>query len=137
MSGVVSTHVLINRILATPRAPCCWDTPAPPPPSAGLLQAQGCAARGLLTSAGAQQASIQPENVVYSGPSSPNPKRVTLRTLRQKYEAGETLTMVTAYDYPSAVHVRLALWLHAHVCVCVCVLEVEAMSSQGPVRAGR
>lgn len=41
-----------------------------------------------------------------SGPSSPSPKRVTLRTLRDKYVRGEPISMVTAYDYPSAVHVR-------------------------------
>ena len=41
-----------------------------------------------------------------SGPSSPSPKRVTLRTLRDKYMRGEPISMVTAYDYPSAVHVR-------------------------------
>ena len=40
-----------------------------------------------------------------SGPSAPSPKRVTLRTLRDKYRRGEPISMVTAYDYPSAVHV--------------------------------
>ncbi len=43
---------------------------------------------------------------MYSGPRAPAPARVTLRTLRAKYARGEPLTMVTAYDYPSAVHVR-------------------------------
>lgn len=52
--------------------------------------------------------SIQPENTVYSGPSAPSPKRVTLRTLQTKYRKGEPISMVTAYDYPSAVHVRTA-----------------------------
>lgn len=52
-----------------------------------------------------RHASMQPEAVVYAGPSSPNPKRVTLRTLKSKYEKGEPISMVTAYDYPSAVHV--------------------------------
>ena len=46
-----------------------------------------------------------PENTVYSGPTASAGKRVTLRTLRQKYEKKEPLSMVTAYDYPSAVHV--------------------------------
>lgn len=32
-------------------------------------------------------------------------RRVTLRTLRGQYERGEPISMVTAYDYPSAVHV--------------------------------
>lgn len=33
---------------------------------------------------------------------------MTLRTLRKKYDLGEPLSMVTAYDYPSAVHVDTA-----------------------------
>lgn len=36
---------------------------------------------------------------------------MTLRTLRSKYEKGQPITMVTAYDYPSAVHVSLQLQL--------------------------
>lgn len=55
--------------------------------------------------------SIQPENTVYSGPVTPSPKRVTLRTLQSKYKKGEPISMVTAYDYPSAVHVS------AHACI--------------------
>lgn len=51
-------------------------------------------------------ASMKPPDVVYSGPKSPSAKRTTLRTLRQKYLKHEPITMVTAYDYPSAVHVR-------------------------------
>ncbi|GFR46950.1 hypothetical protein Agub_g8599 [Astrephomene gubernaculifera] len=51
--------------------------------------------------------SVQPEAAVYAGPS-PRTARVTLRTIRKKYDAGEPLTMVTAYDYPSAVHVDTA-----------------------------
>ncbi|KAG1669922.1 hypothetical protein FOA52_002449 [Chlamydomonas sp. UWO 241] len=53
-------------------------------------------------------ASSQPESVVYSGPTAPVPRRVTLRSLRAKHEAGDPITMVTAYDYPSAVHVDRA-----------------------------
>jgi 3-methyl-2-oxobutanoate hydroxymethyltransferase len=49
--------------------------------------------------------SVKPESVVYNGPAPPSPKRVTLRTLKLKYERGEPISMVTAYDYPSAVHV--------------------------------
>lgn len=49
-------------------------------------------------------ASAHPEVTVYPGPQSPR-KAVTLRTLRAKYEKGQPITMVTAYDYPSAVHV--------------------------------
>lgn len=51
-----------------------------------------------------------PDAAVYTGPVAPAAlKRFTLRQLRAKYEAGTPLTMLTAYDYPSAVHVRLSL----------------------------
>lgn len=49
--------------------------------------------------------SNQPEHAIYSGPKAAPAKRVTLRTLRDKYLKGIPLSMVTAYDYPSAVHV--------------------------------
>lgn len=49
-----------------------------------------------------------PADTVYGGPASPSPKRVTLRALAAQYARGEPLSMVTAYDYPSAVHVDLA-----------------------------
>ncbi|GAB4844532.1 3-methyl-2-oxobutanoate hydroxymethyltransferase 1, mitochondrial [Ancistrocladus abbreviatus] len=50
-----------------------------------------------------------PENTVYGGPKTQNPdQRVTLTHLRQKHRKGEPITMVTAYDYPSAVHVDTA-----------------------------
>ncbi|KAL4518179.1 hypothetical protein Ndes2526B_g01389 [Nannochloris sp. 'desiccata'] len=52
--------------------------------------------------------SNQPEHAVYSGPTTSSPKRVTLRTLRDKYLKGIPISMVTAYDYPSAVHVDQA-----------------------------
>lgn len=46
-----------------------------------------------------------PENTVYGGPKPQNSnQRVTLTHLRQKHRKGEPVTMVTAYDYPSAVH---------------------------------
>lgn len=50
-----------------------------------------------------------PENTVYGGPKvqSPN-QRVTLTHLRQKHKKGEPITVVTAYDYPSAVHLDTA-----------------------------
>lgn len=48
--------------------------------------------------------SQKPETTIYGGPSSPV-KPVTLRTLQSKYSKGEAITMLTAYDYPSAVHV--------------------------------
>ncbi|KAK6920064.1 Ketopantoate hydroxymethyltransferase [Dillenia turbinata] len=50
-----------------------------------------------------------PENTVYGGPKPQNPnQRVTLANLRQKHKRGEPITVVTAYDYPSAVHIDMA-----------------------------
>ncbi|XP_050204034.1 3-methyl-2-oxobutanoate hydroxymethyltransferase 1, mitochondrial-like [Mercurialis annua] len=50
-----------------------------------------------------------PENTVYGGPKPQNPnQRVTLNTLKQKHKKGEPITVVTAYDYPSAVHLDTA-----------------------------
>jgi hypothetical protein len=47
-----------------------------------------------------------PESTVYGGPKSRSPwKRITLRHLGLKYEKKQAITVVTAYDYPSAVHV--------------------------------
>ncbi|KAG6437733.1 hypothetical protein SASPL_102659 [Salvia splendens] len=49
------------------------------------------------------------ENTVYGGPKPQNPShRVTLTNIRQKHRRGEPITMVTAYDYPSAVHLDTA-----------------------------
>lgn len=62
-------------------------------------EAPGAKARGAR-----HYASAHPEVTVYTGPQSPR-KAVTLRTLRAKYDKGQPITMVTAYDYPSAVHV--------------------------------
>ncbi|KAK7349479.1 hypothetical protein VNO77_06877 [Canavalia gladiata] len=47
------------------------------------------------------------ENKVYSGPMSPDParKKVTLTQLSQMYRKSKPITMTTAYDYPSAMHV--------------------------------
>ncbi|XP_057865459.1 3-methyl-2-oxobutanoate hydroxymethyltransferase 1, mitochondrial [Cryptomeria japonica] len=50
-----------------------------------------------------------PENTIYGGPKSQSPwKRITLKHLSEKYGKEEPITMVTAYDYPSAVHVDQA-----------------------------
>ncbi|BBN13320.1 3-methyl-2-oxobutanoate hydroxymethyltransferase [Marchantia polymorpha subsp. ruderalis] len=50
-----------------------------------------------------------PETTIYGGPVSQSAvKRFTLRQLMQKYAKKEPITMVTAYDYPSAVHVDQA-----------------------------
>ena len=42
---------------------------------------------------------------MYGGPGPPSPDRFTLRRLMQKYAKGERISVVTAYDYPSAVAV--------------------------------
>ena len=44
---------------------------------------------------------------VYGGPK-PSPDRFTLRRLMRKYAKGERISVVTAYDYPSAVAVDQA-----------------------------
>ncbi|KAL6128640.1 hypothetical protein ACLB2K_071995 [Fragaria x ananassa] len=50
-----------------------------------------------------------PENTVYGGPKSQSSdQRVTVTQIKQKHKKGEPITMVTAYDYPSAVHLDLA-----------------------------
>ncbi|XP_030545558.1 3-methyl-2-oxobutanoate hydroxymethyltransferase 2, mitochondrial-like [Rhodamnia argentea] len=50
-----------------------------------------------------------PEDTVYGGPKPQSPaQRVTLTSLRQKHRKGEPITVVTAYDYPSAVHLDMA-----------------------------
>ncbi|RLN22824.1 3-methyl-2-oxobutanoate hydroxymethyltransferase 1, mitochondrial [Panicum miliaceum] len=52
-----------------------------------------------------------PESTVYGGPhpqESSAARRVTVTTLRGKHRRGELITVVTAYDYPSAVHVDSA-----------------------------
>ncbi|XP_020585696.1 3-methyl-2-oxobutanoate hydroxymethyltransferase 1, mitochondrial-like [Phalaenopsis equestris] len=51
--------------------------------------------------------SNMPENTVYPKPQLEG-QRVTLNQLRQKYRRSEPITVVTAYDYPSAVHVDVA-----------------------------
>ena len=64
----------------------------------------------------------QPEGVVYSGPQAPPSSRVTLQSLTKKYAAQEPITMVTAYDYPSAVHVRPEHDLYT--CMWFCRMEM-------------
>ncbi|CAO2186267.1 unnamed protein product [Urochloa humidicola] len=55
-----------------------------------------------------------PETAVYGGgrqpgqEAAPPARPVTLATLRGKHRRGEPITMVTAYDYSSAVHVDSA-----------------------------
>ncbi|KAJ4843876.1 3-methyl-2-oxobutanoate hydroxymethyltransferase 2, mitochondrial [Turnera subulata] len=51
------------------------------------------------------------ENTIYGGGSktAQNPsQRFTLNQVRQKHRKGEPITVVTAYDYPSAVHLDTA-----------------------------
>ena len=89
-------------------------------PGAKLMRGSASVQFGALPSTGAGGcgpgqargfASMQPEHAVYSGPQPAQARRVTLRTLRAKHARGEPLTMVTAYDYPSAVHVSSPLCL--------------------------
>jgi 3-methyl-2-oxobutanoate hydroxymethyltransferase len=77
---------------------------------AAWCEARQCAAGG------ARRFSNLPLDTVYGGPTAPNPKRVTLRTLDAKYRRGEPISMVTAYDYPSAVHVRAGAARRAPPC---------------------
>ena len=56
----------------------------------------------------ARRFSNLPDSTVYGGPSPQSPsKRVTLRHLSAKFASKQRITMVTAYDYPSAVHVDM------------------------------
>ena len=73
------------------------------------LRTPGASGASFCSVGGSRGFSIQPENTVYGGPSTPAPQRVTLRTLGEKYRQGQLISMVTAYDYPSAVHVRYCL----------------------------
>eukprot|EP00897_Mesotaenium_endlicherianum_P000146 jgi/Mesen1/10131/ME000075S09633 len=64
---------------------------------------------GVLTGMPARSMSNVPESAVYGGPKPQSPwKRVTLRHLQLKHDQGQPISMVTAYDYPSAVHVDMA-----------------------------
>ncbi|KAL2892114.1 3-methyl-2-oxobutanoate hydroxymethyltransferase 1 mitochondrial [Bienertia sinuspersici] len=50
-----------------------------------------------------------PENTVYGGPKPQTPdQRITLAHLKQKHKKGDPITMVTSYDYPSAVQLDIA-----------------------------
>eukprot|EP00891_Asterochloris_glomerata_P004207 jgi/Astpho2/4207/fgenesh1_pm.00064_%23_10_t len=68
----------------------------------------GLKAQSTAKSNAARAFSNQPEDTVYGGPSPAVAKRITLKTLRSMYAKGEPISMVTAYDYPSAVHVDMA-----------------------------
>jgi len=63
---------------------------------------------GWTLSRGLAAASLAPETSVYSGPRTDSAKRTSVRTVRKMYEKGEPIVMITAYDYPSAVHVSTA-----------------------------
>ena len=78
-----------------------------PPHQRYAFQTSCIAIAGTATSNAARAFSNQPEDTVYGGPSPAVPKRITLKTLRSMYAKGQPISMVTAYDYPSAVHVSL------------------------------
>lgn len=68
-----------------------------------------CSRRAVRTITASRFMSNVPENTVYGGPKPQNPnQRVTLTQLRQKHRKGEPITVVTGYDYPSAVHIDTA-----------------------------
>ena len=68
-----------------------------------------CSRRAVRTITASRLMSNVPENTVYGGPKPQNPnQRVTLTQLRQKHRKGEPITVVTGYDYPSAVHIDTA-----------------------------
>ncbi|KAI4376859.1 hypothetical protein MLD38_014569 [Melastoma candidum] len=50
-----------------------------------------------------------PENTVYGGPKPQSPNhRITLAQLHLKHHKSLPITVATAYDYPSAVHLDMA-----------------------------
>lgn len=94
----------------------------PAPAHAARIAAAGAATKKMPWLLRRQRAawrllSNAPETTVYGGGAgngrpqqqdSAAARRVTLATLRGKYRRGEPITMVTAYDYSSAVHVDAA-----------------------------
>lgn len=114
-SGVPSTHT--QHPSSHPlRASLLCTLAALPPGRPISSQSAWQVQRGTANSQGL------PTSSVYSGPSPPA-KRVTLRMLRNKYKQEEPITMVTAYDYPSAVHVGVGRGA-AYAMVYVCVLPL-------------
>uniref|UniRef100_A0A0E0JFU2 3-methyl-2-oxobutanoate hydroxymethyltransferase n=1 Tax=Oryza punctata TaxID=4537 RepID=A0A0E0JFU2_ORYPU len=78
---------------------CSTRTGGSPPPHrhvARRVMSNGAPAEPAIYGGGAQQA---PSAVA---------RRVTLATLRGKHRRGEPISMVTAYDYPSGVHIDAA-----------------------------
>lgn len=75
---------------------------------AHLLATLSCS----FSSASQSLLSNKPEERIYSGPQAScgadSPKNTTLRSIMKKYHSGIPLTMVTAYDYPSAKHLEMA-----------------------------
>ena len=76
--------------------------PLPPVDRVPTFPTQLC----FALSGGSQQRrwSNKPVDAVYGGPK-PAAERMTLRKLAGKHRRGERISVVTAYDYPSAVHV--------------------------------
>lgn len=64
------------------------------------------AARALSSGTGGGSSS-KPKPTITAAPAPPH-KNITLHSLAAKTNRGEPITMVTAYDYPSAVHVDKA-----------------------------
>jgi 3-methyl-2-oxobutanoate hydroxymethyltransferase len=75
----------------------------------GFIAALSRAKSAVKCHAMLRRMSNVPESTVYGGPKPQNPnQRVTLTHLKQKHRKGEPITVVTAYDYPSAVHLDSA-----------------------------
>ena len=97
LQAVQAEHSFLQAVQAGIRQLSAWPATRP---------SQLCCAPSADAPQCARAVSNKPDATVYSGPSADRAKRVSLRMLRQKYRVGEKLTMVTAYDYPSAAHVR-------------------------------
>ncbi|KAF3784179.1 3-methyl-2-oxobutanoate hydroxymethyltransferase 2 [Nymphaea thermarum] len=64
-----------------------------------------CGKRETIMCGTARMMSNVPKESVYGGPKPQSPwERITLKHLNLMYLKGKRITMVTAYDYPSAVH---------------------------------
>ena len=104
-SVVGSLHDFSNKLVTRSPPPISSSSPAGTMLRAAASRARAAAPRHLLH----KLLSNIPEAAVYGGPKPQNPnQRFTLTHLRQKHLRGEPITVVTAYDYPSAVHVDTA-----------------------------
>ncbi|KAL0428808.1 UNVERIFIED_CONTAM: 3-methyl-2-oxobutanoate hydroxymethyltransferase 2, mitochondrial [Sesamum radiatum] len=105
------TGMIFDPHRLSPRGP-----PTPPPAQMGMFSylCKGLRRASISNHSNPGLALMRclsnvPENTVYGGPTPQNhTQRITLTNIRQKVKKGEPITMVTAYDYPSAVHLDTA-----------------------------